>query len=110
VFKGFLKIVKNSSCQFQAIGYFLRVSQPRHKMKKSLSHFRHMDRLTIAKLDGMKSIMRVEKPRQVSWWLVLPAIGDSDSPCVLLDKAPWSTAARHQKTLLSEYADRIVKA
>jgi hypothetical protein len=76
-------------------------------MRKTLSHFRYTTHQNIANLEGMKSIMRVETPRQVSWWIVLPAIGNEDSPVVKLDQAPWSTAAHHQKKLLAEYADRI---
>ena len=90
-------------------------------MKKPLSHFRHMERQTIANLDGMKSIMRVEHPRKREWWLVLPAIGDSDAVCVLLHKESVKKEFRGgayeqsfisgtENQILAEYANRIVKS
>ena len=77
-------------------------------MKKPLSYFRHMTRQNIAKLDGMKSIMRVETPRTVSWWLVLPAHNDEDGTCVLISKAPKrELTANIEKQIIADYADRI---
>lgn len=54
-------------------------------MKKPLAAFRTTTRQNVAKI-GMKSIMRVETARTLQWWLVLPAIRESDSPCILLHK------------------------
>jgi hypothetical protein len=87
--------------------------QQTNTMKKQLSHFRHMDRKTIATLDGMKSIMRVETPRTTQWWIVLPAVGDSDATCVLIRKITQSKFCRKGPTLtvesqiLESYADRV---
>lgn len=88
-------------------------------MKKQLSHFRHMPRHTIANLEGMKSIMRVDSPRKSEWWLVLPACGDSDAVCVFLKKVSGTSmklemrgfwTESEQSKLLAEYADRILNA
>jgi hypothetical protein len=88
-------------------------------MKKSLSYFRHTTRHNVAKLDGMKSIMRVETPRTTQWWLVLPAVGGKDSQCIKLDsmerKAEFK-GGRYEQThisgrenmILRDYADRII--
>jgi hypothetical protein len=89
------------------------VRQPHKKMKKPLSYFRHMTRKFIAKLDGMKHIMRVETPRKAEWYLVLPARGDEDATCVLLKKVTLSKyyyhseLSRAEDALLEQYADRI---
>ncbi len=82
-------------------------------MKKPLSYFRHMTRQNIAKLDGLKSIMRVEYPRKREYWLVLPSVGDSDAVCVFLGKKSVTKFYRNTDTmffedsLLKQYADRI---
>jgi hypothetical protein len=87
-------------------------------MKKPLSYFRTLERQNIAKLNGMKSIMRVTTPRTYQWWLVLPAIGNKDSLCIKIDsmerKAEFK-GGRYEQThisgreniILREYADRI---
>lgn len=70
-----------------------------------------MSRNFIAKLEGMKHIMRVETPRTKQWWLVIPARGDDDAVCVLIGKCKsWEHAANIEKRILAEYADRIVNA
>lgn len=90
-------------------------------MKKPLAHFRTATRYTIAKLQGMKSIMRVDFPRKREWWLVLPAIGEGDSTCVFLHKetvkaefrgGPYeqSHISGTEHMILSQYADRILNA
>jgi hypothetical protein len=87
-------------------------------MKKSLSHFRHTTRQNIAKLDGMKSIMRVTTHRTYQWWLVLPAIGNKDSLCIKIDSMDRNAefkGGRYEQThisgrenmILRDYADRI---
>jgi hypothetical protein len=50
-----------------------------------LAKFAKANHQIVAKI-GMKSIMRVSTPRLVSWYLVLPAVGDGDAKCMLLDK------------------------
>ncbi len=82
-------------------------------MKKPLSYFRHMTRKFIAKLDGIKHIMRVEYPLKAEWYLVIPARGDDDATCVLLKKVTlrkfyyYSELARAEDMLLKQYSDRI---
>lgn len=82
-------------------------------MKKPLQYFRHMTRRFILELEGMKNIMRVETRRTITWWLVLPAVGDSDSVCVLLHKVT-THAGNHffnvmegDSKMKREYSDRI---
>ncbi len=80
-------------------------------MKKNFETFRYSEKETIAKLDGMKSIMRVTTPRKVEWWLVLPARGDSDAVCVLIQKSPkWEIIKNVEAKILAEYAERIINA
>ena len=80
-------------------------------MKKPLASFRYEARKTIATLEGMKSIMRVTAPRKVYWWLVLPAVGENDSVCVLIDKCPrWEIIHNWEARILKTYADRILSA
>jgi hypothetical protein len=82
-------------------------------MKKPLATFRHANRITVAKLDGLKTIMRVITPRKAEWYLVMPATGDEDAICVFLKKVTLRKFSRHEETaraesvLLKGYADRI---
>lgn len=82
-------------------------------MKKPLQYFRHMTRQFVIELQGLKSIMRVVTPQTVSWWMVLPSVGDSDSTCVLLKKVRThkyyrnSTIHSEEEKLRREYSDRI---
>jgi len=50
-----------------------------------LESLRRMNGETVSRM-GMKSILRVSTPRLVLWYLVLPAVGDSDCKCILLEK------------------------
>ena len=85
-------------------------------MKQPLAKFRHSIRRTIAQLKDLKSIMRVETPRTVSFWLVLPACGDEDCVCVLIEKIQerkgWlkSAAKSSENKIMRDYADRIIPA
>ncbi len=75
----------------------------------NLAKFRHTNRKNVAKI-GMKSIMRVETARTLQWWLVLPALGENDSRCILLHKC--STTNREysimtcEPKIIAEYIDR----
>jgi hypothetical protein len=78
-------------------------------MKKPLATFRHQNRSTIAKLDGLKTIMRVETTRTLQWWLCLPAIGEKDAQCILLHKCSnrdplWSISQCEPKIIAEETA------
>lgn len=83
-------------------------------MKTNLATFRHATRTTVAKIDGLKTIMRVTTPRKAEWYLVLPCIGEEDAVCVFLKKVTLKKFSRHEETaraesvLLKEYAARIV--
>jgi hypothetical protein len=77
-------------------------------MTKQLAAFRHTTRHNVAKI-GMKSIMRVETARTLQWWLVLPATGENDSPCILLHKCSntnplWSIQMCEPKIIAEETA------
>lgn len=65
----------------------------------NLAKFRHATRQNVAKI-GMKNIMRVETARTLQWWLVLPAIGENDSRCILLHKC--STTNREYSIMTCE--------
>jgi hypothetical protein len=79
-----------------------------------LAKFRYSDRTEVAKLHGLKSIMRVTTPRKAEWYLVLPSVGESDAACVLLKKVTLTKYFRNQEIargtnqILNEYAARIV--
>jgi hypothetical protein len=83
-------------------------------MTKQLAYFRHSTRQNIAKI-GMKSIMRVETARTLQWWLVLPAIGEEDSKCILLHKCSktnpfWSLQLCEPKIIAEETARAAARA
>jgi phage host-nuclease inhibitor protein Gam len=88
--------------------------QPTKPMKKQLAAFRHANRITVAKLDGLKTIMRVMTPRKAEWYLVLPSVGDEDAVCIFLKKVTLKKFHRHEATanaesvLLKACADRII--
>ena len=85
-------------------------------MKQPLAKLRNANRRNIAQLNDLKAIMRVETPRTVSFWLVLPARGDEDCVCILIKKVQerkgWlNTAAKiAESRIIRDYADRIVTA
>ena len=54
-------------------------------MKKPLASFRYATRQNVAKI-GRNQIIRVTTARTLQWWLVLPAYGENDHPCILLHK------------------------
>jgi hypothetical protein len=73
----------------------------------------------VARLRGMKSIVRVETPRRRKWFLVLPTIGDKDARCVeirsevILEEfkggpLEQSYISAAESEILAEYADRII--
>lgn len=77
-------------------------------MKKPLANFRYMNKEIVANLKDLKSIMEVKTDRQVSWWMVLPATGDSDSVCVLIEKVSkkhFSTS--HRQSVVNQYWMRL---
>ena len=77
-------------------------------MKQPLAKFRHAIRHNIATIDHVKSLMRVETPRKLEWWIVLPAVGMNDSVCVLVKKTTCKAMAdQYESELLNFYAGRI---
>jgi len=77
-----------------------------------LTKLRNAKRVTIAKLKGMKSIIRVESARTLKWFLILPAVGNGDARCVLLHKCgntqPLWSISQCEPKILAEYRDRII--
>lgn len=71
----------------------------------NLAEFRHANRKTVATLPGMKSIMLVQTPRRIAFYLVLPAVGDNDARCILLEKHNPRT---HGCTYWKEVQERII--
>jgi hypothetical protein len=53
-----------------------------------LANLRYENRFTVATLPAMKSIIRVETARLVKWFHVVPATGDDDAMCLLIQQAP----------------------
>jgi hypothetical protein len=75
--------------------------------------------VTIAKLKGLKSIIRVTSPRRRKWFLVLPSTCGDDCKCVELlseiikaefrgGKLERSYISGAEANLLAEYSDRII--
>jgi len=82
-------------------------------MKKPLAFFRYATRETVATLQDLKSIMLVITPRKSEFWLVLPAVGDSDAVCVFIRKFTIRKNERSNAQTLSvlkDYADRIIQS
>lgn len=74
-----------------------------------LSSFIHDLSPTVARLNDGKVIMRVERPRIVSWWLVWPAKGDKDCRCLKLQQGKkGERIALIEHELLKNYTERIV--
>lgn len=74
-----------------------------------LTSFIHDQRQTVARLSDGKQIMRVTRPRIVSWWLVFPAQGEKDCRCLKLRQAPQrELIAIIERELLSNYTERMV--
>ena len=79
-------------------------------MKKLLATFLYLNHPMIAKLEGGKSIMRVEYPRKTEWYLILPCTEmDEDHMCVLISKTPKNSTYHEELRILSDYATRIIK-
>lgn len=75
-----------------------------------LSSLRYIKKVTIAELENLKMIIRAETARTVKWYLVIPAVGNSDSRCVLIHRVPkWELWTHCQLRILNDYAARIVK-
>lgn len=68
--------------------------------------------VTVAKLQGLKTIIRVETPRLLKWFLVVPATGHRDAVCVLLHKCsnvqPMWSISQCEPKILADYADRVI--
>lgn len=72
-------------------------------MKKPLAAFRYLNRQTVATI-GRKHIMRVETARTLQWWLVLPATGDNDCPCIRLH----TCGVRNREYAISQCEPKII--
>jgi len=118
IFNGLRTISKKDFAYSGGCGMMgLSAKQQQHNdniMKTTLAKFRYLaNRKEIAKLEGMKSIMRIEYLRKAEWWLVLPAVGDSDSVCVLIRRVRLAkcyrkdTISYEERQILSQYADRL---
>lgn len=85
-------------------------------MKIKLAKLRYHKHLVIAKLEGGKCIIRVDKPRSSQWFLVLPVTEyDEDHTCILIEKCLFlkgyrnTEIKRKQDRLLKDYSDRITE-
>lgn len=76
-----------------------------------LASLRYTTRKTVADLGGMKSIIRVETARLVKWFHVLPATGDGDAMCLLIQQAPkWELIENIEKRIIAEESARYATA
>jgi hypothetical protein len=66
-----------------------------------LANLRYENRFTVATLPAMKSIIRVETARLVKWFHVIPATGDDDAMCLLIQQSP-----KHQ--MIESIESRII--
>ena len=74
-----------------------------------LEKVRYAKKLVVANLPGMKSIIRVETARLVKWFHVLPATGDRDAMCLLIQQAPkWERIETIQSRIIAEETARYV--
>ena len=72
-----------------------------------LARLRYTARKTVADLGGMKSIIRVETARLVRWFHVLPATGDGDAMCLLINQVPkWERIETIESRIIAEEAAR----
>jgi hypothetical protein len=76
-----------------------------------LATLRYTSRKTVADLGGMKSIIRVETARLVKWFHVLPATGDGDAMCLLIQQAPkWERIETIESRIIAEESARYATA
>jgi hypothetical protein len=72
-----------------------------------LEKVRYAKKIVVANLPGMKSIIRVETARLVKWFHVLPATGDGDAMCLLIQQAPkWELIENIEKRIIAEESAR----
>jgi hypothetical protein len=72
-----------------------------------LEKVRYAKKIVVATLPGMKSIIRVETARLVKWFHVIPATGDDDAMCLLIQQAPkWERIETIQSRIIAEEAAR----
>jgi hypothetical protein len=88
-------------------------------MTKTLQSLMRHKQVLVARLNGMKSIIRVESPRRRKWFLVLPAVGNNDGRCIEIRSEvireefkggpiEQSHISAAESEILKEYADRII--
>ncbi len=88
-------------------------------MTKTMQSLLPHNPVTIAKLKGLKSIIRVETARTRKWYLVIPATGNSDAKCIEVRSEGRKESLRHDKVdrtwveisdhaVISQYEDRII--
>lgn len=72
-----------------------------------LAKLRYEKKIVVANLPGMKSIIRVETARLVKWFHVLPATGDGDAMCFLIQQAPkWELIKNIESRIIAEETAR----
>ena len=72
-----------------------------------LANLRYKKHFIVANLPGMKSIIRVETARLVKWFHVLPAIGEGDAMCLLIQQAPkWERIETIEGRIIAEETAR----
>jgi len=72
-----------------------------------LAKLRYKNPVTVATLPGMKAIIRVDSARLVKWYLMIPAIGDGDAMCFLIQQAPlWELIHVVEAQLIAEETAR----
>jgi hypothetical protein len=72
-----------------------------------LANLRYENRFTVATLPAMKSIIRVETARLVKWFHVIPATGDGDAMCLLIQQLPkWEMIENIERRIIAEETSR----
>lgn len=79
-------------------------------LSKPLSKLRYASTKTLATLEGLKSIIEISTARKIEFWLVLPAVGNNDARCTLIQKiSKHSDPCYHTIRVLKDYLPRIQK-
>ena len=76
-----------------------------------LEKIRYAKKIVVANLPEMKSIIRVENARLVKWFHVLPATGDGDAMCLMIQQAhKWELIESIESRIIAEEFARYATA
>ena len=102
-----LRGIKRCAIVFLSAGNEPRANQAKKMKRIPLQKIRYAKKFVVANLPGMKSIIRVETARLVKWYHVMPATGDGDAMCLLIQQSPkWEMVENIESRIIAEETAR----